>query len=212
MQNNYEIEGFASPEYFFALDIDCQKWDKNSFGQSKKYELPAVCSLWGEEEFARVFMSWGLEGLYFIVQVVSDEVNVSYPDVTKGDSIELFIDTLHLKSAKLTHRFCHHFYFLPERIEGKECGEITRFRTEDTHPLCNADDLELQVSSLKKGYVAEIFIPEKCLFGYRPEDQPLIGFTYRINRAKATPQHFALSSDVAIDQHPDLWASLRLIK
>jgi hypothetical protein len=212
MQSRYESEGIAPPEYFFSLDADCHKWQKGSFEKSKLYELPSFCKLWGEEEFAKVFMAWGEDALYFKVLVTQDEIKVSYPDVSKGDSVEIFIDTKNLKTAKLTHRFCHHFYFLPERIEGKECAEITRFRTEDVHTLAASDDLEMEVKSSKKGYSLEIVIPEKCLVGFQPEDSSAIGFTYRINRSNGSSQHFALSSTQAIDQHPDLWASVHLVK
>ena len=210
--------GYVPPEYFFALELDVAKWKdskkkdaKAAWGES--YLLPQFCKLFQEEPFAEVSMAWSPEGLYFFVDVAHENPTVSFPEVQKGDSIELFIDTKNLKTARTTHRFCHHFYFLPERIEGTMAGESTRFRTEDSHPLCSADDLEVKVIRKKKGYTSEIFIPQKCLIGYQPEIGGQLGFTYRINRANDTPQHFAISStNCEIENNPYLWALIKLVE
>lgn len=208
MQNNASFEGIAQPAYFFALEADCRRLEKQAFESlHKKYLLPSFGKLWDEEIFAKVYMAWSESALHWTFVVEQEgPPKVSYPKVEQGDSIELFIDTKNLKTAKLTHRFSHHFYFLPERIEGVMTGEITRFRTEDTHPLCNADDIELTITHSKKGYVAEIVLSEKCLVGLQPEEKGCIGFSYRINRASGPAQHFAPSSHhCTIDQHPYLW-------
>src|SRR5437660_888436 len=198
----YEENAIALPDYFFALQADCQKYEAKTFGKAKKYALCPLFKLFGENEFAKVYMAWADDALYFQIVVEQDEIKVSCPDVNKGDSVELFIDTKNLKSAKLTHRFCHHFYFLPELCEGRQAGEITRFRTEDVHPLASAQDLEVKSIISKRGYELFITIPEKCLVGYEPETSKAIGFSYRINRSNSEPQLFAHSHSEAIDQHP----------
>ena len=122
------------------------------------------------------------------------------------------IDTRDLKSAGFNTRFCHHFYFLAQAVEGQQAGEITHFRTEDRHPLCDSQALECQIKSSSKDYILQIFIPSQCLYGYDPKQFDRLGFTYRINRVGGHPQHFTVvSEEYQIDQQPSLWGSLRLV-
>ena len=211
-----DFNAFVPPEYFFLLEADCYQWDGKWNSQK---ELPQFCKLLQNEPdpFAAVSMAWaqagdekgGGGGLRFFVDVKQPNPQVAFPDIHKGDSIEFFIDTKNLKQARTTHRFCHHFYFLPERIEGIMARESTRFRTEDSHPHCASDDLEVKIVRKKKSYTAEIFIPEKCLVGFQPEKGSSIGFTYRINRTNEKAQHFVLSSSYCqIDQYPYLWSTV----
>ena len=91
-----------------------------------------------------------------------------------------------------------------------QAGEVTRFRTEDVHKLCNPSSLKIK--KVKKGKF-EIFIPTECLYGYDVNVFNQLGFTYRINRINSTSQFFsAHDQDFSIEQQPSLWASLKLIK
>lgn len=199
-----------SPSYFFNFHLTCSKWNR---GFEKKHLLPALCKLDGKSPFATVSIGWEQEGLHVQVEVLQDEIKVFYPDIQKGDSIELFIDTKNLKSAKTSHSFCHHFFFLPEPIEGIDRGEITRFRTEDTHPLCMKEDLECTIEHTKKGYTASIFIPERCLTGFQGEKNTKIGFGYRVNSSIELPQLFAIPKDTMVaEQYPYLLAEMQFVE
>lgn len=202
-----------NPLNFFGLSCECKhlpKKDKTPLPPN--YSLPDTTSLSGDYSFAQVCMGWHEEGLGFLIDVDQKFTKASYPDVTRGDSVELFIDTRDLKSAGFNTRFCHHFYFLPEAVDDHQFGEITRFRTEDRHDLCNSDLLQCQTKLMSGDYQLKIFIPTDCLFGYDPKQFDRLGFTYRINRASGKPQHFSVISDeYQIDQQPSLWASLKLI-
>lgn len=207
-----------SPVHFFTVSCDCRRLDSPrikdspySFPDHKKYSLPDASSLCVEDRFALVFIGWCDEGLGFDVRVLRPFQHASYPDIERGDSIELFIDTRDLKSAGFNTRFCHHFFFLPESVSGYISGEITRFRTEDTHPLCESKFLYSTTEMGSKQYAMKIFIPSKCLHGYDPRQFDRLGFTYRINRCGGKPQHFSVTKDYSIDQQPSLWSSLRLI-
>jgi hypothetical protein len=102
---------------------------------------------------------------------------------------------------------------LPETVEEVHAGELTRFRSEDVHELCQGSALQVNTQKKRDGYSLQIFIPSNCLFGYDPEQFDRLGFTYRINRADGSPQHFCVSTeDYAIEQNPSLWSSMRLIK
>jgi hypothetical protein len=138
---------------------------------------------------------------------------VTYPDIARGDSVELFFDTRDVKTSGFNTRFCHHFFFLPEAVDGHQAGEITRFRTEDIHELCDPKELKVKSQLKSNSYQMQIFIPAHCLHGYDSEQFDRLGFTYRINRPDGPSQHFSVvTDDYQVEQQPSLWSSVRLVK
>lgn len=211
----FENETFAlHPIQFFALSCDCFYAEKKEQALSwTLHGLPSTEDLTCEEHFAKIAMGWHEDGIALQVQVNQPASESCYPDIERGDSVELFFDTRDLKSAGFNTRFCHHFFFLPQPIEGVAKGEKTHFRTEDSHPLCDPEALHCQAQLKKNHYVMKIFIPSQCLYGYDPKQFDRLGFTYRLNRPHGHSQHFAVvSQDYQIDQQPSLWGSLKLVK
>ncbi len=205
-------DSFAlSPVNFFQLSVDCHYAAKGL--SEKKYLLPNTSQLCGDEYFAKVALGWNEQGLECLVEVSQPFHQAYYPVVTRGDSVELMVDTRDVKTSGYNTRFCHHFFFLPEAIEGIQAGELTRFRTEDRHELCDPQDLKVKSQFTVRSYSMKIFIPSQCLVGYDPEQFDRLGFTYRINRSHEEPQHFSVvTSDFQIEQQPSLWSSLKLVK
>lgn len=208
-----------TPINFFQITTDCHYLNQcspNAFPSLKsakgKYLIPDTSSLCCEKAFAEVNMGWHEEGIAFYVVVHTPFKRARHPEVDRGDSFEVFIDTRDVKTSGFNTRFCHHFFFLAEAIEGHQAGELTKFRTEDTHPLCDANDLKIKTQTSYKGYTLNIFIPNHCLHGYDPTQFNRLGFSYRINRAEGFPQHFSVvTEDYQIDQQPSLWGILRLV-
>lgn len=211
----FEEKSFAfTPVNFFALSCECHQLTTKDRVPSltASYLLPATNHLCHEYTFAKVAMGWSEEGLGFHIHVDQPYTKSVFPDLQRGDSVELFIDTRDLKSAGFNTRFCHHFYFLAEAIEGQQGGEITHFRTEDSHPLCDPQLLQCETKLGKSDYKIKIFIPTQCLYGYDPKQFERLGFTYRVNRVGGRSQHFSVvSQEYQIDQQPSLWGSINLI-
>ena len=116
--------------------------------------------------------------------------------------------TLILTIAGFITRFCHHFVFLPKPVDGICAQEITAFRTDDRHELCDASLLHVEGDFQKRSYSLKIFIPAECLHGYDPSSFDRLGFSYRIHRFGGDPQHFTLSSEYfVIEKEPSLWCS-----
>lgn len=210
-----------APVSFFQISFDCYYLDdgsnntlsKLSKQKLEKYLIPDTSKLCGESSFAKIAMGWNQEGIEVLAIVNESFQQSSYPDVSLGDSVELMFDTRDVKTSGFNTRFCHHFFFLPEAIEGHQAGEITRFRTEDVHELCDPNDLKVKYQSNFRGYSLQIFIPRECLYGYDPDQFNRLGFTYRINRFKKNSQHFSVvSEDFQVEQQPSLWSSMRLVK
>lgn len=204
-----------APIDFFTLSGKlhyCQKPPSAKLMRSK-FKLGPTSEWLDEECFATVSLAWNETGIFIDAFVDKPFEEVFYPRFSEGDAVELFFDTRDLKTASFSTRFCHRFVFLPKPLSEISAQEISHFRTEDTHPLCDAADLQVVSHFGKKDYELEIFIPSHCLHGYDPATFDRIGFTYRIHRFKGVPQHFALSSQhFSLEQHPRLWASFKLVK
>ncbi len=201
-----------NPVQFFSVACDCQYLPRNQTLKLKTHALPSTHRLTQEEPFAKLGLGWHEEGLNFLIEAKSPFLHSLYPKIENGDSVELFIDTRDLKTAGFNTRFCHHFFFLPQTIDGHRKGEITHFRTEDLHALCDPEQLHCDVVLKKGSYQMNIFIPSQCLYGYDPKQFDRLGFTYRINRMNETSQHFSVvSKNYQIDQQPSLWGSLKLV-
>ena len=118
---------------------------------------------------------WSEEGLYFLAPVTGQFDHPLFPQVTEGDSLELFIDTRDRKDSGFKTEFCHHFYFLPQAVEGHNRGEITRFRAEDAHPLADPDEIVFDRGFPPEEARMKFFLPAAVLVGWNPAEFKRIG-------------------------------------
>ena len=209
------FESLLNPVHFFAFQIDCHP--TNAGKLEKKHLLPDLSSFHGSLPFAEVAIGWHEKGIHLTVSVQGRFDQPTFPHIGSADSIELFIDTRDVKTAGFPTRFCHHFYFLPDPVEDNgesiQAEEITHFRTDDKHELCDASLLQVSSEKEKKRRRVNIFIPSDCLHGYDPTQFDRLGFTYRINRIDGSEQNFSANeTDFSIESQPSLWASLKLVK
>jgi hypothetical protein len=196
-----------APIHFFRLNVDV-KYGKEP---AKKHRLPDTSELLGEDSFADVALAWHEEGIYTRVTVHQKFEESVYPKYDQGDAIELFFDTRDLKEAGFPTRFCHHFLILPQEVQGVQALELTRFRTEDSHPLCDPRAIQVSTENSFREFTVNIHLPAEILHGYDPHAFDRLGFTYCIHRPKRPSQHFAVSSAyVSVAQHPSLWATCKL--
>jgi hypothetical protein len=206
-----DVPGFSAVQ-FFGINSDCN-YVKGTLKPDKNFLLPTTSELLAEESFADVYAGWNVNyfSLYLSIRVPFQKAGEG--DLRKEDSVELFIDTRDLKTKGVVSKFCHHFVFFPVQVQNFYGREITRFRNEDVHRLCHPEDLQVTPHLGEAGYTLAIEIPAGCLHGYDPLSFSRIGFTYRINRTGAPPQHFAVSSEeYVIEQHPATWGTLTLRK
>jgi len=221
MNNPSLIESGISftPVNFFQLQVDCHFLSTEggdifalNRGNCQKYLLPDLSALTAETSYAKIALSWSALGIEVLCLVDQEYRASSYPELSLGDSLEVCIDTRNVKSSGFNTRFCHHFFCLVQPLEGVQAGEITKFRTEDQHELCDSKELQIKSTLRKSSYELNFFIPKSCLQGYDPEQFDHMGFTYRLNRCRGEPQHFSVrSDDYAWEQQPSLWSSVRLV-
>jgi len=199
-----------NPQAFFGMRAELYRLLKGG-KLGAKHRLPTTGDMCGEELFAEVSAGWDAGGIVLQVVVNSPCLQTVYPKVSRGDAIELFFDTRNVKTSGFNTRFCHHFFFLPKPVDGVSAGEITVFRSDDAHELCDEKKLSVKSFLKKSSYTMDIAIPASCLVGYDPTQFQQLGFSYRISRAYGAPQHFSASSEeYDIGQQPSLWASMTL--
>lgn len=197
------------PLQFFSVEA-AAKYGKEI---KKGHLLPEFTDLLGEVHFADVSLAWNEEAVLVQADIKKPFEEAFYPDYEKGDALEFFFDTRDLKSAGVATKFCHHFLILPKEVQGIRVQELSKFRAEDSHPLCDGDDIFVQVAFTSKGYQMEAAFPASVLHGYDPLSFDRLGFTYRLHRSGGDPQHFAVSSlFYKIEQQPSLWATLKLTR
>ncbi len=203
-----------SPLHFFGISLDCFSFKEGAL--LKKHQLPDFSDIHGAKSFATLNVGWSEEGILIYLTQNRTDFTVYFPHFSRGDSYEFFFDTRDIKTTGYNTRFCHHFYFLPEpSLEGGENvgGEITRFRGEEAHDLCDRALLKLTTLKKEGRTTTEIFVPKEALYGYDPTQFDRLGFTYRLNHRDGRMQHFACDSlRMQIDDQPSLWASLLLKK
>ncbi|NGX45159.1 MAG: hypothetical protein K940chlam2_00302 [Chlamydiae bacterium] len=199
------------PADFFTFEMTVHPYEKMGDKLKKKHQLPDLSDLLIEESFASLAIGWSAAGLRFDIEVERPFVEAFYPDVLRGDSVELFIDTRNLKSAGFPTRFCHHFAFLPKPVDGIQAVEKTRLRPDEMRELAPQELLKVESVFKRRGYQIQIFLPSEALHGYDPKVFEKLGFAFRINRSGGDPMHFPLCSDqFEIGLHPSLWSSLKI--
>ncbi|MES2199819.1 MAG: hypothetical protein V4489_06595 [Chlamydiota bacterium] len=175
-------------------------------------ELPDLSDLLAEESLGSLSLSWSPEEISGLICIKKPLETSLFPDYDKGDAIEIFLDTRDNKKSGFVSRFCHQFVFLGKEVNGIRAQEITKFRLEDTHPLCDSSDIFLEIKEKKESYEVAFTLPKEILHGYDPLQFSRLGFAYRIHQHKGKPRHFPFSSKYFEPlKHPSLWASLLLV-
>ena len=202
-----------SPISCFSLHFSIPLATDNFFNKKKYREidfLPNTHIASNQEIFGEIMMGWNRQGIYIIVEVHQPFEHSSATEVSRGDGIEIFIDTRDQKSYNITS-FCHHFIFLPVAVDNVLSKEVTEFSVENKRKLADSIDLINNVTFSKKGYRMDICILEKALYKFNPIDIPTIGFTYLLHRRLGSPQYFSASpKEFKIEKVPRLWASGKL--
>ncbi len=193
---------------FFSFSLPIYKKTTALF-HTKKYKIPELQRYLDEERFADVYSAYDEEALYLHVDARS-EVGVD-TNYRKGDCLELFLHTKKDDTRTFMTQFCHHLVFFPEPVDGKLVKEVTKFRTEEVHPLLTEEDLEVQSKVEPGRYFLDIAIPYAALHGFTPEKKQLRLF-YRINRKTGLSQSLSMSSlEYDPQKVPHAWPEVEFI-
>ncbi|MDN3506866.1 MAG: hypothetical protein P0S96_06520 [Simkaniaceae bacterium] len=212
MQESLDHISPTLPIDYFSVTCDLHPCDWKG-ALKKKHTLPNFSELLYEDPFAKVLLGWHAKGLVCEVHFEKPFEECFYPQIGKGDSIELFVDTRDLKSTGFLTRFCHHFVILPKPVDEIQAIEVTTFRSDDKHELADGDQIGVKAEFGRTSFSVQIFLPTECLHGYDPMEFDRLGFAYRICGVDRDPMHFALSSNyLSIESLASKWASLQMRK
>ncbi len=201
------------PADFFQIAVDLYPIQQVKDLLKKKHQLPDFSELLFEHSFAEVACGWHRKGIVFDIHFEKPFEECFFPQVRRGDSVEIFIDTRDLKTAGFPTRFCHHFVILPQPIDEISGREVTTFRSDDRHDLCDPQLIQVKGDFRKRSYDLNIFLPSECLHGYDSTSFDRLGLAYRMNRVGGDPQHLSVSSDYwNLESQPSLWSSIQLRK
>jgi hypothetical protein len=198
------------PVHFCAFQIDCLY----TFGEKleKKHRLPDLSCFYLEDSFAAVSMGWQEKGISIEIEPKKRTKSLAY---LEGLMVDLFLDTRDVKTAGYPTRFCHHFCLSPRGTPDHSwhIHELTHFRGEDKHELCDPDLCRVETPLVGSSRVIAIFLPSEALHGYDPLQFARSGFTYRISRKGGKRQYFSADdADFVIAAQPSLWASVQYIR
>ena len=206
---------------FFMISYKCPfaepapKIDGNLREWNSIMSLPNFAGLDGQTPYADCYLCWDNEGLYFGIEVKNKtNYKLNPSDPTKGDCIQLFIDTRDVK-AQRANRYCHRFHFLPGGI-GKTTKtpfgrQIAIDDAQEQSPPCAEDTINARVRILKKSYQMEVKLPASGLNGFNPREFSRMGFTYLINDTEHGIQSWSAIPDMGVEHDPSTWGSAELI-
>lgn len=175
----------------------------------KGHQLP----LFDLEPFSQCACGYSLNAFHLRFQIARTMKEACFPDYQRGDRIEIFIDTRSVKTARYLTRYCHHFvcFFEPIELDGKavQAVEVTRFRGEEQHPLCDPSQIEVS-TTCKKGITEMVVLfPKEILVGFEPLQFRKMGFSFKVTTAAGETQVWgAASEDFPIEQQPQLWPTV----
>ncbi len=194
------------PLHFFQPVFEIEK------GQ-KPQNIDSFSEFLEEELFSELKIGISDEGITLELKVLKSFEKAQFPDVTKSDAFEFFIDTRGLKDSLIIHKYCHHFVFLPKEVDGIMAVEVTRFKTNDKRELCNKEDLKIKSQFSRNQYSLDIFIPDIALYGFDLSEYSKLKFAYIVHRGgKELASHFPKSGlDFSLKDHPSLWADLIIV-
>lgn len=150
------------------------------------------------------------EAALFITVHFSHPFSAAYfPEIQKGDGLEIFVSTRRLENVRSMTKFCHHFVVLPKEIDGFKAAEVTKFRSDEKRDLASEESILVDATFDKKGYTLEVVLSDKALYQFDPTEYPHLRFALKAHRYKKPLMHMPQSSlDYKIERYPELWAEL----
>jgi hypothetical protein len=187
-------------------------------------ELPALCqidnfaAMDAQRNFAEVRLAWNELGIGFQVEV-SGKDQLPQGDASRprsSDGASLWIDTRDARTSHRASRYCHQFHFLPtgggpDRDE-PVCVQTKINRALQDAPIVSACAVPFRLTRRNTGYLLEAFLPLAALYGFDPEQNPRLGFTYAVRDAELGEQVLSVGSEFPYWEDPSLWSVLELVR
>ena len=207
---------------FFNFSFDCPhrsappKIDGNLRDWDDSFCIPDLMGVEGQSPYASLYMAWNDEGLYLGLHVKrKTRYRIDPRNPTRGDCLELWLDTRDVKDVHRATRYCHRFYFLPGGSGRDGKGPIGRQSAiegaREQAPPCPEESILTGLRRLKRSYQMEIGLPAAGLNGYQPREFARLGFTYLLHDSEHGVQSWSAGRDVPVTEDPGTWGSVELV-
>lgn len=212
-------------EFLFRLSLVCKYMPKIPKEKSDSLlALPESCQLQdlttmtGQTPFADIRMAWNESGIAFQAEIQGkEELPIGDIDQPKGsDGVTLWIDTRDARTSHRASRYCHQFHLLPTGGgPDKDQAIVSQskiHRALQDAPLHAASSIPFSCQRTKTGYLLEVFLPEKVLNGFDPEQHSRLGVYWVARDAELGTQTLQVGAEFPYGEDPSLWTVLQLIK
>jgi len=192
------------------LDGDAANWDK-------RFLLPPLHQLDGQDGFGQVFACWNDEGLYVacLVGGKTRPPNCNANNFRHSDNLRVLTDMRDTRDIRRATRFCQQFYFLPAGggKAGKEpiTGSTPVPRAQADAPLARPNEISLASKVFKGGWSLTAHIPARLLAGFDPAENPRIGFFAIIEDTELGHQSLTIDDDLNWWCDPSTWPTAVLV-
>ena len=188
------------------IEIDgvLDDWPANSL-------LPDLFDLQDRARPAEVRIAWSPEGLWFALRVEDRKSRPKSSD-TKGDQIELYIDTRDVRTVHRPGRHCHRFRIMPRGP--RRPAKIAQYAI--PRPTASPPDADLGVVTLasvaeKSFYTVEGHLPASVLNGYDTEVTRRMGIAYHLTDTEHGDFTWPHDPTLPTVLNPSFWAVLELV-
>lgn len=192
------------------------KWSAKGFSLEDQHVIPFLSEIDGRKSFADVRIGWNHSGLYFDVDVKGKQQNLwcRRTQMTESDRFMVWVDTRDTHNIHRASRFCHWFLAMPvsgDHNSGPVASMLKINRAKEDSPALNQYKLSIASKINRDGYRLQLFIPDKCMSGWNPEEHKKIGFNYAIVDRELGWQTLASGPELPIEEDPSLWQTIELV-
>jgi hypothetical protein len=204
---NFEMEAHKADG--ITVDGDLSDWPDAC-------ELPPVW-LEGDEPFARMWLAWSTEGLWFACRVQRTRAPRVIPKKPwDGDCVEFCVDTRDVKTAHRAGRYCHRFVMAPVGGPGRAAlpffVHLPIHRSLMDPPIVKQDMIEIASKVADDHYIIEAYFPSASMSGYDAiDDSHRLGIACVVHDVDRGEMNWPHSQILPVGMDPSLWASMKLV-
>ena len=152
-------------------------------------------------------LQWSTEGLYGLLQVKDDKIDVNVDTPWSSDCVEIWLETDFARAGQMSdNAFQIVLAPNPNALNGKSLVLVPQ-------GTMDAEAIKAITKTSKEGYTIEFFIPAKELTGAKMVVGTKIGFDYSVDLKGKSVESFAGAKTATGGYaNPSVWGAIQLAK